>query len=425
MALTFKDIKEAYSLKNNLRTIFVRTNDRWAYMDGYRCIGIAWVIIGHCVFSLQFMYGMDWWRETIENIPFYLQFIVNGDIAIDGFFVVSAFLMANLLMKQYQESGRIKAGIFYISRYMRLTPAYFLAIGVYLLIQPSAWEEKTIWPNFFYLQNFINDYDQIFMHFTWSLALEEQFYLFLPPFLIFIFFKSQKQILWLLGLFILSLLVRAYIVMNDDIIRTTPMKEIVFNTSYFEHTFVTLYDNLYTRFGAFICGIFAAYVYRFHSEEVQKFLETKTALWLTHISIFTALALVFIPVLYKNFHMLYEANLAWQIGRRNLFSFVITWLFICGLYPTHLARRLNNFMSSKLFHPFGHLLYSMYLFHYLAVGFVMLNLKANLEYLNIDIRDMFALWIFLAFFLSFIGTMIVGLISFLTVELPVMNLRPK
>src|SRR5690606_26108398 len=132
---------------------------------------------------------------TIENIPFYLQFIVNGDIAIDGFFVVSAFLMANLLMKQYQESGRIKAGIFYISRYMRLTPAYFLAIGVYLLIQPSAWEEKTIWPNFFYLQNFINEYDQIFMHFTWSLALEEQFYLFLPPFLIFIFFKSQKQIL--------------------------------------------------------------------------------------------------------------------------------------------------------------------------------------------------------------------------------------
>lgn len=425
MAITFNDIKQAYSVKNNLRTIFIRTNDRWAFYDGYRFLGITLVIVGHCVFSLQFIHGMDWWRETVENMPVYFQWMVNGDIAIDAFFVISAFLMANLLMKQYQESQRIRAGIFFLSRFMRLTPAYFLAIGCYLLVQPSALEDKTILPNFFYLQNFISDYSQIFMYFTWSLALEEQFYLLLPPFLIFIFFKSDRKIAWLIALLVLSFLIRAYVILNDDLARSTPMKEVIFNHDIFGYYFVTIYDNLYTRFGAFICGIFIAYLYRFHSEQLQLFLKSKMAQWLTHISIFTALFLFFVPLLYKHFHMNYEINLLWQIGRRNLFSMAIAWIFICGLYPTPLAKRLNGFMSLKFFHPFGHLLYSMYLFHYLAVGFVMLNLQANLNYFSIDIRDYFVLWVLLASVLSFIGTMMLALISYLLIEIPVMNLRPK
>jgi peptidoglycan/LPS O-acetylase OafA/YrhL len=425
VALTFKDIKQAYSLKDNLSTIFVRTNDRWAYMDGYRFLGIAWVIIGHCIFSLQFAFGMEWWREVIETMPLYWQWMVNGDVAIDGFFIVSAFLMTNMLIKQHQESARVKVAIFYISRFMRLTPAYFLAIGVYMLLLPGAWEDKTIWPNFLYIQNFISDYDQMFMHFTWSLALEEQFYIFLPPFLIFIFFKSSRPAYWLIGLFVLSFFIRAYAVMTDEIASVTPMKEVIFNKDYFGHYFVTIYDNLITRYGTFICGIYIAYIYRYHSDKIEAFLETNAAAWITRISFITALGLIFIPILYKHFHMSYEVNLLWQIARRNVFSLAVSWLVICGLYPTHLARGWHNFLSLKFFHPFGHLLYSMYLFHYLAVGFVLLNLNANLNYFEIDIRDHFELWILFAFVFSFIGTMFLGIISYLIIELPVMNLRPK
>ncbi len=425
MALTLKDVKEAYSLKNNFRTIFYRTNDRWAFMDGWRFIGIAMVISGHCIFSLQFEYGMDWWRKTVENMPMYFHWMINGDNAIDAFFMISAFLMANMLMKQHQERGKIKVGIFYLSRYMRLTPAYFLAIGVYLSVQPDALETKTLWPNFIYLQNFIQDYDQIFMHFTWSLALEEQFYVLLPPFLIFIFYKSNQKIAWLAGLFLFSFLIRLYFVMNDEILRTTPFKEIVFNEKYFEHWFVSFYDNLYTRYGAFICGIFAAYIFRYKSSEIQEFMQTKSALWLTHFCLLIWFALLLVPVLHKDFLMTYEFNIFWQTCKRNIFTFSSTWLILCGLYPNHLAKRYLNFMSLKIFHPFGHLLYSMYLFHYIAVGFVMLNLKANIEYYQIDISEVFIPFILLAFILSFICTMILSMITFLLIELPIMNLRPK
>jgi len=279
VALTVQDIKEAYSIKRNLKSLFVRTNDRWAFLDGYRSIGITWVIVGHCLISLQYLYGAAWWRETVENIPYYFQWLFNGDVAVDGFLVVSAFLMANMLIKQHQESRRIKAAVFYISRYMRLTPAYFIAILIYMAIQGN-WDEKTIWPNFFYLQNFISDYDQYFMPFSWSLAVEEQFYIFLPPFLMFILLKSNKPFYWLIGLFLLSFLILALVLLNDEMLRTTPIKEIVFDNTLFGHYFTVVYDNLYTRYGAFICGIFAAYLYRFHSPQVEQFLKTKTALCL-------------------------------------------------------------------------------------------------------------------------------------------------
>ncbi len=425
MKITFQDIKDAYSIKKNLHTLFIRTNDRWAFLDGYRSIGILWVVVGHCLVSLQYTHGMDWWRETVENIPYYFQWLPNGDVAVDGFLVVSAFLMANMLMKQHQESQKIKAAVFYISRYMRLTPAYLIAIGIYLAIQPGAWDSKTVWPNFFYLQNFIDDYDQYFMYFSWSLAVEEQFYLLLPPFLMFILLKSPRPMAWLIGLFIASFVIRALVILNDDILHLTPIKEVVFDQELFGHYFVTIYDNLYTRYGAFICGILAAYIYRYRSDELKSFFETKTAFWLTILSMLTILALCLLPVLHKDFHMTYEINLAWQIGRRNLICLAVVWLILCGLYPTTQARRFNNFMSMRIFYPFGHLLYSMYLFHYIAVGFVMINLNANLEYYNIDIRDGFALWMLLGIVLSILGTMFLAILSWLFIEMPIMNLRPK
>jgi len=425
VALSFNDIKEAYSLRKNLRLLFIRTNDRWAFLDGYRSMGILWVIVGHCFISLQYIYGMEWWRDTVENIPIYFQWLFNGDVAVDGFLVVSAFLMANILMRQHQDTQKIKAVVFYLSRAMRLSPAYFIAIGVYLILQPSAWEEKSFLLNFLYLQNFETDYSKYFMYFSWSLAVEEQFYIFLPPFLMFVLLKSQRPFHWIGGLFISSIIIRALVILSDESLRATPIKEVVFNETLFGYYFVTVYDNLYTRYGAFICGIFAAYVYRYHSNSVEIFLTSKTALWFTYASMAVSLLLCFLPVLHKDFHMTYEVNILWQILRRSVICLAVTWLLLCGLYPTKLAKRFNDLMSLRIFYPFGHLLYSMYLFHYIAVGFVMLNLNANVQFFDLDIREFFAGWMILGVIASFFGTMIIAMISFLFIELPIMNLRPK
>ena len=198
MNINLENILSAWSLKKNLRTLFIRDNDRWAFLDGYRAIGIFWVILGHCVNYPQSSFGMETWSNLIAQTPVYLQWVFNGDVAVDGFFMVSAFLMTNLLLKQHQETGSFNTRLFYLSRFLRLTPVYFLTLIVYSTI---AKDHINLWPNFFYIQNFFNDYHAYALPYTWSLAVEEQFYLLLPLYLVFILLKTRQPFVHLLSLF--------------------------------------------------------------------------------------------------------------------------------------------------------------------------------------------------------------------------------
>lgn len=424
-------IIQAYSFRANLRTLFIRHNDRWAFLDGYRAIGIFWVILGHCFISLQNHFGMEGWGSLISEMPIYFQWIFNGDVAVDGFLMVSGFLMSNILMKHFQETGQLGVKIFYLSRFLRLTPAYFFAIGIYYLFQNT--ENKIIWPNFFYLQNFVTDYSAYFLPFSWSLAVEEQFYLLLPLYLAFILLKTRNPFNHLLLLFIISFIIRSVIILNDDILREQSIKGIIFNQAHFGHYFVVIYDNLYSRFGAFIGGIAAAYAYRYRQEQSLRLLNSRSARYITVLAMISALTLCLMPVLMKGFELPQSINVSLNIFRSNIVCACAAWLLFCGIFSVnnpnqaahHNAQRFNKAMSIKIFHPFGHLLYSMYLFHYIAVTFVLGNMNLNFRLFNIDYMAHFGWWMLLAVVLSMIGTTLIAIFSYLFIEAPIMNLRPK
>lgn len=418
-----KIVAKAYSVKNNFRTLFIRENDRWAFLDGYRAIGIAWVILGHCFISLQGHFGMQKWGEIISEVPAYLQWIFNGDVAVDGFLMVSAFLMSNILMRQHQLHGKLGIQVFYLSRFLRLTPAYFFALLIYYLFQNT--EEKNVLFNFFYIQNFVQDYDQYFLPLSWSLAVEEQFYLLLPPFLAYVLLRSKRPFFHIASLLLASFLIRAYVIFSDEILSTTSIKGIIFDHQNFGHYFVVLYDNLYTRFGAFICGIAVAFAYRYRNKESLALLNKPYTSLITIAMMIVAIYLCWLPVLMKGFELPQEVNIFLNIARRNIVCMSAAWLLFCGLFSSKQALRFNTTMSLKLFYPFGHLLYSMYLFHYISVAFVLGNMKLNFRLFDIDFMQNFGWWMFLAFILSFMGAMLIALFSFLFIEAPIMNLRPK
>jgi len=416
-------ITQAWSIKRNLRTLFFRENDRWAFLDGYRAIGIFWVILGHCAIFTQAHFGMSRWADLVSHTPVYFQWVFNGDVAVDGFFMVSGFLMSNILMKNYQEHNTLNIKIFYISRFLRLTPAYFFALFIYITFTNT--DGINIWPNFFYIQNFFNDYDAYLMPFTWSLAVEEQFYLLLPAYLIFVLIKTKHPFLHISALLAVSLLIRALVILNDEVFRNQSIKGIIFNEEHFAHYFVLLYDNLYTRFGAFIGGIAVAYAYRFRHAESVAFLKTHLARYITVSAMLLALSLCFLPVLMHGFELPQWINICLNIGRSTIVCLCASWLLFCGLFNSPLARRFNKSMSFKFFYPFGHLLYSMYLFHYIAVAFVMRNMNYNFKLFNIDYMANIEAWIFLAAILSILCATLIAIFTYLFIEAPIMNLRPK
>ena len=124
-------------------------------------------------------------------------FMQGAGIGVDGFFVLSGFLITCLLLQEWQEHGSISLRRFYIRRALRLLPALYALLAVLSVITlvsldgegaTATWRGIVL--SFLYSTNlvsvFFNDY-QIgvgLMSHSWSLALEEQFYVVWPALLI-------------------------------------------------------------------------------------------------------------------------------------------------------------------------------------------------------------------------------------------------
>lgn len=129
-----------------------------------------------------------------------------GDLGVDVFFVLSGFLISSLLFSELEKSGSVAIRGFYFRRALRILPAYYVALAGWAAIgMPAAlgyaMPRSYIWANILYIKNFL-PYLHQFMNLSWSLAIEEHFYLLFAPFLLLL---SRVQALSSVAIFILLL----------------------------------------------------------------------------------------------------------------------------------------------------------------------------------------------------------------------------
>lgn len=112
------------------------------------------------------------------------------------FFVISGFLITFLLVKERQRTGSVSLKQFYIRRSLRIFPAFyvywFIVVGAVLALRPSLllWGQAVA--AFFYVNNYyqgLHGYPSALMSHTWSLGVEEQFYLLWPA--VFLLFRNK------------------------------------------------------------------------------------------------------------------------------------------------------------------------------------------------------------------------------------------
>jgi peptidoglycan/LPS O-acetylase OafA/YrhL len=120
----------------------------------------------------------------------------GGFVGVDVFFVISGFLIGGILWNELNRTATVHLGQFFLRRIRRLAPAYFLVVAVstavaYFVLLPFEFREfgktliaATIWMSniqFFREAGYfdIASESKVLLH-TWSLAVEEQFYIFLP-----------------------------------------------------------------------------------------------------------------------------------------------------------------------------------------------------------------------------------------------------
>ena len=114
----------------------------------------------------------------------------GGFLGVDLFFVLSGFLITALLMQEWQRSGGVALGAFYARRALRLLPALFALIAVILLVPGVFYQSARPWRAAglaaLHTTNWIMAFGGSvgFFDHTWSLTIEEQFYLLWPPVLV-------------------------------------------------------------------------------------------------------------------------------------------------------------------------------------------------------------------------------------------------
>ena len=97
-----------------------------------------------------------------------------GGSGVDLFFVLSGFLVGGLLLKEYKNTGTLRVSAFIFRRGFKIWPAYYF----FLLLQVLSHShplKSFLWQNVFHVQNYVGS---SITH-TWTLSLEEHFYLLL------------------------------------------------------------------------------------------------------------------------------------------------------------------------------------------------------------------------------------------------------
>jgi peptidoglycan/LPS O-acetylase OafA/YrhL len=138
-------------------------------LDGLRGISILLVLLLHLGFS----------------------FFSGGFLGVDIFFVLSGFLITSLLAQEFEARGSISLKKFYIRRALRLMPAvgvYLLGNGIYALLFLDRERAALIYQGILLTLSYVSNWVFAFapavkvgpLGITWSLAIEEQFYLVWP-----------------------------------------------------------------------------------------------------------------------------------------------------------------------------------------------------------------------------------------------------
>ena len=150
---------------------------------------------------------------------FHLGYLPNGYLGVDIFFVISGFLITNIIINELNENN-FSIGNFYIRRIRRILPlslfitaiALLIGIGTMLPDDLENLAQSVVATNFFsnnILQaittknywDVVNEYKPL-MH-TWSLGIEEQFYLAYPILIAYLYKKQRKLLVPALSLLII------------------------------------------------------------------------------------------------------------------------------------------------------------------------------------------------------------------------------
>jgi peptidoglycan/LPS O-acetylase OafA/YrhL len=162
---------------------------RYPALDGLRAVAVGLVMVGHYTHRTEI-----------------------GTLGVGIFYVLSGFLITGLLLTDYRRSGAIHLSAFYARRAIRIMPAYyvFLAVAFVVLSRTASMPPTgTWWASGVYVNDFWSAFHyrpSTQLTHTWSLGVEEKFYLAWPLLLLVRIRKGRSVVLRSLAMTIVAVI---------------------------------------------------------------------------------------------------------------------------------------------------------------------------------------------------------------------------
>ena len=207
-----------FSALKSLSRIFTmkqkKDNELYFFLDGIRVLSLFFVMIGH---SLTF--GLSFTTNVIDILTWTrlvaFQIFISAFFSVDTFFVLTGFLTAILFVREVKKQKKVSIRLmflYYIHRYIRLTPTFLLLILVSINLtpyfgrgpiyptqqgfEPAQCREQYGWTSILYVGNLVQP-DSMCLGVSWYLHNDMQFH-WIAPLVLIPFVRRQKTFAYFL-----------------------------------------------------------------------------------------------------------------------------------------------------------------------------------------------------------------------------------
>lgn len=194
-------------------------------LDGLRFLACLGVFILHCYpFALPKVRVAS---AVIHEVQAWYCSLFNAGVAgVDLFFVLSSFLITELLLRERERTGRIDVRAFYVRRALRIWPLYYVFLTLAVLLEPlvaggtgQALGMTAVQAAGFYafIGNWVAAFSPAKINsvaiILWTVSIEEQFYLVWPALMRWI--TPKRLLLTSLTMIAIATVTRTWLVLND------------------------------------------------------------------------------------------------------------------------------------------------------------------------------------------------------------------
>lgn len=314
----------------------------------------------------------------------------GGWVGVDLFFVLSGFLISGLLFREHRHYATISFPNFFVRRGLKIYPPFLVLIAITVAMK-LALGGGIVWGQLARELLFLQNYGQGLWYHTWSLAVEEHFYLLLPLLLLLslrIRRVGDADFAWIPWCFLLI----AILCLGLRV--STLMRYPEF--SHLIHLFPT-----HLRMDSLFCGVALGYYYHYKPEQFRR-LAGRYRLCCYPV----ALALFALPFLFK------LEETAW------LYTIGLSLLWMAGglLLLASVDVDLDDSRLARMFALIGSRSYSIYLWH-------MAMATWGVDLARVLFGSFWSWYLYIVCYL--VGAVILGMLMAYLIETPVLRLRDR